>query len=509
MGALHRHSVTLMPRSLSASLILIIVIGTLIRLPQLSHGLHEMHAFRQTHTAYVALEYARHGINLLHTPLPIFGPDTDMPLEFPFVQALAAVLIRLGIAPDSAVRVIGLCCFQVAAVLLVVLMLRWHNRRAALVAALLFEFLPFALAWGAASLVDFPSVACALGMVVGLDAWFRSGSRVGLVTGAVSAWLAFLVKATTPPAWCIMLLISAGIAYAAVRSWRRVAIGLLAGPALGLFLGSWWTWYADRIKDADPLTQFEKTSGHNDWNFGTVAQRLDPHAYAQIFVRVATEIAGPIGLGVLIAGFGLILCPAGPQRARRAGWLATSVFSPLVFFNLYVVHNYYLIAVFPAVVAAVALGIATVAERSLRNTRTVAATGTAAVIIGSAFSPNGLMDMHQWFTSPKNPREAAAIQAETAPDDLLIVVDCYDYDPEELYFADRRGLMLWRGTPANVWSYRDFGEYRYLFSCNVSNRQMPRLPYSHILPSKFSLAPTRVPGLWRIMRQPNDEHPVP
>ena len=112
----------------------LIVVGTLIRIPQLFHGLNEMYAFRQTQTAYVALEYARHGINLSHTPLPVFGPNSDVPFEFPLVQAAAALLIRLGMGADSAVRIVGLAGFQAAAILLAVLVFRWHGQLAAIVA---------------------------------------------------------------------------------------------------------------------------------------------------------------------------------------------------------------------------------------------------------------------------------------------------------------------------------------------------------------------------------------
>lgn len=177
----------------------LIVAGTLIRIPQLWHGLNEQHSFRQTQTAYVALEFARHGINPLRTPLPVFGPHADVPMDFPLVQALAAVLIRLGATADWAVRTVGLVGFQAAAILLAVLVSRWHGRAAMLVVLALFEFSPFGLAWGAAALIEFPAVALALGMVVGLDSWFRTGSHVGLLTGVGSGWLAFLVKATTPP----------------------------------------------------------------------------------------------------------------------------------------------------------------------------------------------------------------------------------------------------------------------------------------------------------------------
>ena len=465
----------------------LIVAGTLIRIPQLWHGLNEMHAFRQTQTTYVALEYARHGINLLHTPLPIFGPNSDVPMELPLVQALGALLIRLGIGPDSAMRIVGLAGFQAAAILLSVLVLRWHGRLAAIVVLALFEFSPFGLAWGAAALIDFPAVALSLGMVVGLDSWFRTGSRVGLLLGAVSGWLAFLVKATTPPGWCVLVAISAAVAYLTARSWSRIVTGFLAGPVLGGAAGLGWARYADAVKNRNPVTQFLTSSSLSDWNFGTLDQRLDPGAYVPVFLRVGAEIAGPLWLGLVFAAFGIVLAPTTVERVRRAGWLGTAIAAPLLFFNLYHVHNYYLIAIFPAIVAAVGIGIVAVAQRIRANTALLAIAGTALIIVGSAVR----QDMSQWLTSPPPDPGGERIRAATRPDDLIVTVGC-DWDPTTLYFADRHGLML-RDNKIDVWKYQNINDYHYLFTCDQA------LSVANYVPVGHTLVPTSEPGLWRIV----------
>lgn len=465
----------------------LIVVGTLIRIPQLWHRLNEMYAFRQTQTAYVALEYARHGINLSHTPLPVFGPNSDVPFEFPLVQAAAALMIRLGVGADSAVRIIGLAGFQAAAILLAVLVFRWHGQLAAIVTVALFEFSPFGLAWGAAALIDFPAVALSLGMVVGLDAWFRTGSRIGLLLGAMSGWLAFLVKATTPVAWCVLVAVSAATAYLAARSWSRIITGFLAGPILGVAAGFWWTLFTDAVKNRNPLTQWLVSSHLQSWYFGTLDQRLDPVAYAQILLRVGGEIAGPLGLGLVLAVFGIILTPTKVERVRGAGWLVTAAFAPLVFFNLYYIHTYYLIGVFPAIVAAVGVGIAAVAQRIRLNTNVFAAAGTALVLLGSAVP----QDIGQWVISPKPDPAGDRIRAATRPDDLIVVVGC-DWDPTTLYYADRRGLMFPPKSHIDVWKFESINDYHYLFSCD------PNLAVTRYLPAGHLVIPTSEPGLWRI-----------
>ncbi|WP_204080586.1 hypothetical protein [Mycobacterium riyadhense] len=467
----------------------LIFVGTLIRIPQLWHGLNEMHAFRQTQTAYVALEYARRGINLLHTPLPIFGPNADVPMELPLVQAAAALLIRLGVKSDAALRIIGLMGFQAAATLLALLVFRWHGRLVAIVVVALFEVSPFGLAWGAAALIDFPAVAFSIGMVAGLDAWFRAGSRAGLLLGTVSGWLAFLVKATTAPAWCFLLAVSALTAYLATRSWGRIVAGFLAGPVVGNVMALAWVRYGDSVKVRNPLTKFLFSGTMHDWNFGSIHQRLDPHAYAPALLRVSTEIAGPLGLGLVLAVVGIVLAATKIERIHRGGWLATALCAPMVFFNLYNVHNYYLIAVFPAIVAAVGIGIVALAQWVRGNDSVVAAVLTAVVVVGSA-APH---DLRQWILPPKPDPVAGRLRVATRPDDLIVGVGC-TWNPQTLYFADRRGLMLWEYNVFDAWKQEKIDDYRYIFSCDSAVR------VTDYLPAGYDVVPTSTSGLWRISR---------
>ncbi|OBK25470.1 hypothetical protein A5634_26250 [Mycobacterium asiaticum] len=475
-----------------------ILIGTLIRIPQLSHRLNEMHEFRQTQTTYAALEFARHGIDLLHTPLPVFGPNADVPMEFPLAQAMAALLIRMGLGSDSAMRIVGLVGFQASAILLAVLVYRWHGKLTTIVVLALFELSPYGLAWGASALVDFPSVAFSLGMVLGLDYWFRDRSSVGLLLGSISAWLAFLVKTTTPPAWCVLVLVSAVSAYSANRSWRRVIAGLVAGPVPGLALGLAWAHHADAIKRHNPVAQYLTSGELQDWNFGTLQQRLDPIAYTPALARIGLEIAGPLFLGVVLAVLGIKWAPTKLERFRRAGWLATAISAPLLLLNLYFTHSYYLIAVYPAIVAAVGIGIVALARRVRSNTEVFAAAVTGLVVIGSAVL---IYNPMQWAMAPAPDLDAQHIKAVTDRDDLIVVMGC-DWDPTILYYADRQGLMLpdwllpFPSKVDQVWARLNVNDYRYVFTCKLS------LDIAKYLPPGYLVIPGPAPGLSRIARGP-------
>ena len=88
-----------------------LAVAVIPRLPTLLQPLLEKHAFRQTWTAFTALIYHERGIDLLHAEVPVFGPPFFQPQEFPLFQAIAALIMDVGVPTDPAMRVTGLLCF--------------------------------------------------------------------------------------------------------------------------------------------------------------------------------------------------------------------------------------------------------------------------------------------------------------------------------------------------------------------------------------------------------------
>ncbi|KRF45528.1 hypothetical protein ASH01_06800 [Terrabacter sp. Soil811] len=447
-----------------------------MRIPQLGHSLFEAHSFRQTQTAFVIREYMRHGTDLLTTPLPVFGASANVPMEMPLFQGLAAQIARVGISAEMAGRILGLIGFQVAAVLLWVLVRRWFATTAATLAVALMQFLPFGLAWGASSLIDFSSVALGLGMVVSLDGYVRRGGAVGLALGAGSAWICALVKVTTAFPWCVLLL----FAFAAVRGTRRplgrIVTALALGPGVAVLVAGLWTRFADNVKGGQPATRFLTSDELAVWNFGDVSMRTSGSSYSSLGLHAFLEVGGPLGVGVLVAVFGAL-------ADRGSGWhrwgLVTATASgPIVFFNLYAVHSYYWIAVFPMVCALMALGIVTAAER-LPTPATGKARLTALLaglmVVSAIAIPLGSSEALQFARSPSTPDLSARLAAMTHPDEQVLVIGC-DWDPTLLYGADRHGFMIRDGLASSRPSAASITNYRYLLSCDDALKPEDYLP---------------------------------
>lgn len=472
-----------------------IVAGTLVRVPQLFHSLAEVYAFRQAQTAVIVQQYAENGINLLITPLPVFGPNSNVPMEFPLFQAIASIGVSAGLPAVVASRLLGLLSFQAVAVLLFLLLRRWSGRRVAVLAVGLFEFLPFGLFWGAASLIDFFSVALALLMVWGLQHWFETGHRWPLVIGVLASWAAFLVKVTTAPTWGLLLLAVSAIIITRLgwaATWKRLLVGFAAGPGVGLLASIGWTVYADSIKAANPLTAFLTSSALRDWNFGTIVQRLTPNTWLHIGERVVFEMAVPVAVPLLL-GIAALIFLRGNPRLALLGWMLTAISGPLVFTNLYYVHDYYFIAIYPAIVAIVAIGISwTISAVPNPQVRLVV---VGLLVVGAIFSvvlsPAARADIAGLVKSAPLTPATIALRDHTEPGSLIVTVGC-DWDPSLFFNAEREGVMFRGFSAGDFWQTESIDDYEYLYNCN------PEFDSAAFLPTGTTMAPTQTPGLYEL-----------
>ena len=101
-----------------------------------------------------------------------------------------------------------------------------------------------------------------------------------------------------------------------------------------------------RTPTRDPLAHQREPP---DWNFGTLAQRSASQNWTTIFDRIEQLLVGRSLLVVLI----VVALWWGRRQRFWLGIVLVVVLAPLTFFNLYVVHDYYLAAISPALAAMV------------------------------------------------------------------------------------------------------------------------------------------------------------
>ena len=447
-------------RFLIGAQIFLIIGGLVIRWPStVSDAMWGgVHLFRQTHVTFMIREYMSDFFQL--SPLPIFGPPWQLPLEFPLFEWVAALGGQaFGLSPLIAGRLLALICFETCGVLAAYLALRWFSVSASITTMILFQFLPFGFQWGNAPLIEFLAVAGVMVAIVAADTWKNHRQRLWLAIASLGMLVAFLVKPPTAIAWLP--------AYCAVAAaWTQKGFvrsnlersRLLIPPVLGLAAAFIWTRYADSVKAANPFTAYQTSSKLTEWNFGTAAQRLEFKTWQTVF-GYSSAIIGfwPFFIALLV--FGLYVWS---RRPELIGLSITLLIGPLIFFNLYYRHSYYQCAIYPALVIVMGAGVGALIRLAssgeklssggtpLLKALLVAQMSVAIALITAWKSPAGTEISARQFVGPRDIPIANEIAA-TPQGSGVILVGC-DWDPRYLYFGGRRGLMIpaWYGTNTKV-----------------------------------------------------------
>jgi hypothetical protein len=427
----------------------VLVAALALRAPALRGPLLEHHGFRQTQTAYQAVEFQRHGIDLGHPRLPVLGPPYEVPFELPVFQAVATVPMNIGIDADTSMRITALFFFALTAIFLFGLLRHVANRVVAFASLLAFLCSPFGLVWSRASLMEYLATAAALGFLWAGIVWRDTRVVRYAVLATVALSIALAVKITSV-FWVAPFVLyrskdeRSGTKDSGTREWIRARLSarVVVPITVALLAGFAWTRHADSIKSSSPATRWLTSSALQTWNFGTLDQRLDPAHWSTVINRASDLLVG----GYLWIALILVALFAIRRDTRTRGfWIGITVAAVLpvtVFFNLYVVHDYYLASISPALAALLGLAASWVWTHATRfvSPRAVAVTLVALWLVPITVATRGYWEP-LFDGVAREPRAAAVIASMTTQQDP-VVVEGSDWDPSILYYARRTGLML-------------------------------------------------------------------
>jgi 4-amino-4-deoxy-L-arabinose transferase-like glycosyltransferase len=427
------------------ALIAVVFLALVIRIPGLGMPLIEWHGWRQTQTAYTAVLFHEEGIDLFHPKVPIFGPPFEMPMEFPLVQAGAALVMDAGVAPDLAMRLTHLALFFLSAGLLYGLLRRVADEQVAVAGLIFFLFSPANILFSRTSLVEFGATAGAIGFLWAGIAWRERRRWYLWALALLAATFGMLLKPTTPVFWALPLLLwpvhgeSAGL-WRWVRSRLDPALAILCVAPTAIALG--WIAWADAIKGAQEAEAFLTSAATRLYYFSNLSQRLNPSIWYRDWEWLSLYV---IGLGALpIVAIGL----RSLRRTGRApfwwGWLLAAVLPVAVFFGGFSRHDYYWVALTPEIAGILGLGVAALYRRAKASReRAFVTAGLFALFVLSLVSSN---DYWRLIYPPLADRDGllprvSELVAESRPDDLVLVVG-REYNPDLGYYSRRKMLML-------------------------------------------------------------------
>lgn len=238
-------------RRVDSALLLILLLGTAIRLQYLDLPFAEAHRWRFVTNLDVTRNFFTRSMNIFWPQASWGGPAAYLGMEFPLLQWLAAVLYKLFGEHEVLCRLVTIA-FSVATIAVVfTLGKRLFGVAAGRAAAFLVAVSPSMVFFGRTFLSDVPMVCFMVAGLLGYVAYLETGNRGHALAGAVCTALAGLVKL---PAVAII----GPIAWAAwrARGWTALRDRWLTfGVGVGLVVVALWYWHADRIYHMTGLTE--------------------------------------------------------------------------------------------------------------------------------------------------------------------------------------------------------------------------------------------------------------
>lgn len=427
----------------SRALVVMFALVALMALGLLTLSWHasllDRYEFRQLQTALSTWWIVQEGWQLDYLT-PLFGPPWSVPMEFPTYQIVVAAVHHLtGMALEQAGRLTGIAflfaCLPPLYDLLGLAPLR-PSRRLIVLAVVLTS--PVYLFYARTFMIE----TTALCFCVWFLACFRRSLEQfhwgWILATTLAATLAALTKITTfvvfgPPALAL-----AGVMYCRpALSKGRTLLGALIPAAVSLSLAWWWIRHGDVVKDSNPFTGFLTARELRTWNFGPWSLRWD----WSFWVHLQENIVGYN----LAEGAIAIAALCVPFASVRSRWMAAAgvlgfATGPLLFANLYHIHDYYYAANALLLLAAAGLMLAAAWD----NPRLPRGTNWLALGLVLSFQLHAFY--RGYYSHHRNPAppppELAGIIRDHVPSEGVVLIYGADWDPLLPYYFQRRALMV-------------------------------------------------------------------
>ena len=435
-------------------LLLIVVSALIARLYHITYPPYDLHWFRQTQTAGLIRDWYRSDINMLYPTILSLGKPGYLVLEFPLYQAISAILYRL-IAPDLIVaRVFTIITGLVSIFFVYRISCRFLDRKSSVMAAFFFAFMPLDIFFQRVPMQDPFTVLFSLIMLYCLIEGV-AGKRIYLLFATLAASLGLMMKSpyVAPLFSPFFYLLWKGRGKPGAAASKLELAGVFAVSAAAMIVWQHHSNFVNDIycnKDTYPFkdiypTLVVKLHPFNTWYFGTIAQRLNPANYLTIIHRLAIEALTPAGIILFVIGS---IHLARQRRDKKAFaffsiWLFSLCLVVMITFNLYIVHDYYLLPFCPALSIFCGAGAGSLLDSAEKRGKPAAA--AFLVIMAVAFLVPGFSTAKGFFHNDVLAAEIGQfVEDHTDKDAMVAIVSPMRelYDPTMLCFADRHGFVI-------------------------------------------------------------------
>ncbi|AOS44970.1 hypothetical protein Verru16b_02039 [Lacunisphaera limnophila] len=427
------------PRALAVMFGLVLLLALALLTRSWHASLLDRYEFRQLQTALSTWWIASAGWQLDYL-FPLFGPPWSVPMEFPVYQIIVATLHQAtGLPLEQAGRLTGiiflLACLPALYDLLGFASLP-PSRRLVVLAVVLSS--PVYLFYARTFMIETTALCFSVWFLALLRRSLENPRALWILATTAAGVLAGLTKITT---FLVFGLPALALVLNSLRqpttAVRRNLVAAIIPAVVSLGLAWWWVRHGDAVKDSNPFTGFLAARELHHWNFGALGLRFDWSFWVHLQETVVDHnlAEGAIAIALLCA-------PFAPARTRWIAGVAVLGFlsGPLVFANLYHIHDYYYAANSLLLLAAAGLMLA-------------AAWDDARLPRGTNWLALGLILLFQfhayyrgYYSHHRNPAPPppplAALIRDAVPADGVVLIYGADWNPLLPYYFQRRAVMV-------------------------------------------------------------------
>lgn len=407
----------------------------------------DRYEFRQLQTALSAYWIQADGFKLDYLT-PLFGPPWSIPMEFPTYQACVAALSSLSGQPlEQTGRLVSLLFFAATLPPLYDLLgLAGLSPSRRLLAMVLVITSPIYLFYTRAFMIETTALCFSVWFLCCLRRALESRSTGWLVAALATGALAALTKVTTFVVFCVPAgMLTVAMLWQAGRGAGREFTPRLLGltwraalpVAVALGVTLWWVARGDALKHSNPYTGFLASAELHQWNYGTLALRAEPSFWQHIQENVTRNLLSEGALAIALVCAALVTA-----RARWVALVCVLGFfaGPLIFANLYHIHDYYYTANALLLTGAAGLLLAAAWDHPrLPAAARWTALGVMLLLQYNAFDRG--YHYYYWKAAPPPP-DLATIARETTPAEGVLLISGDDWNPLYPYYARRRAVMV-------------------------------------------------------------------
>lgn len=215
--------------------------------------------------------------------------------------------------------------------------------------------------------------------------------------------------------------------------YRKLFITIVPVIVVPILIAMIWNNYADFLKSQNPLAAFLVSDNLFKWNFGTIEKKLALKTWLTVLNR-SELIIGTTGFIVL--GFVSLI-------SKKVFWISLAAITsfligPIVFTNLYVVHEYYFYANGLFLLLFISGGVIALLEY-----RYMVASVVIILLILVVMQYKYLNTYPQVIKQSQHSslvKVGRAVKAETKKSDVIVVYG-HDWDSTIPYYAERKAIM--------------------------------------------------------------------